>query len=278
MVRKLKEDEQWALNLLKPLCNARYRNGYKVSIPESDPPDCTLIPLEPSDKPTNIEFSALGPKKYFEFVAVMLKKKTPFFAELQIPYEPEMWLQEVINRKAFPDDGRYDILCTHFCSHFSLPGFTQKDRHQNNDTNPFKVTDDMLHRFMITAWKNQKKSAQPKPIILVQPGSNPYRLTPTKDPKTARRIDISEGYPTIQMRVTNFPNGQPIKWGELENLSHIFKPYTNDWKVPDKFRKPKPIPEGHCYKIVQRQDNADKLIEEALIMCIDMSMPVLKYV
>ena len=58
MTRKLKKDEEWALNLLKPLCDARYKDGYSVSVPESDPPDCILEPTTQRDVPTKVEFSA----------------------------------------------------------------------------------------------------------------------------------------------------------------------------------------------------------------------------
>lgn len=277
MVKKLKDDEEWALNLLKPLADLRYRDGYTIAVPKNDPPDCILEPDNKTDVPTKIEFSALGPKNYFEFVAVMLKKRTPFFAELQIPYEPENWLKEVIDRKSFPNNTKYDILCTHFCCHFTLPGFNKKGRHQSQDTNPFKITDDMLYRFYSVTWSNQVDKLNPKPIILVHPDAEPYRLTPLKEPPVIPDIDISNGFPTIQMRITNFPNGKKIDWEELENLSRVFNPYNKEWKIPDKFRIPKPIPEGHSYSIMHKGDDKETLLEGALIMIVEMSMPKLKY-
>ena len=276
MAKKLKDDEEWALNLLKPLNDKRYPNGYSISVPENDPPDCILEPEDKFDSPTRIEFSALGPKKYFEFVAVMLKKRTPFFAELQIPYEPEAWLQEVIDRKNFPENSRFDILCTHFCSHFTLPGFKQKGRHQNQDTNPFKITRDMLNRFYRVTWDNQNDHINPKPIVIVQPGSNPCGLTLVNEPPRVPDIDISKGFPTIQMRVSNLPNGENIKWDKIENLSRVFKPYNRNWKTPDIFRHAKPIPEGYSCSIVHRTGTKDKLIVGSLVMTVEMSMPTIE--
>ncbi len=279
MSRELKGDEKWALDLLSPLIGLRYKNGFTVDIPESDPPDCILKDKDGKSADTKVEFTALGPTKYFEFVAIALKKKTPFFAELQIPYEPEFWLQDVIDRKSFPQNDKYDVLCTHFCSHFILPGGTSKFRHSNMNLNPYVITKDMEYRFYNVAWKNKGLDSAPKAIVLVQPEQEPLRLMPQMKPGEMPDIDIEDGYPTIQLRLINYPMGEKLEWDKLEDLSRVFRPFNKEWKKPDKFRIPRSN-QGHTFSVVHRDKETltENLVEGSLIIGIDKSMPVIKYV
>ncbi len=277
MSRSLKNDESWALELLDPLSIKRYPSGYNVEIPPSDPPDCVLVPNDPNDSETRIEFSALGPQKLFEFYATALKEKEPFFAEIRIPYEPEAWLKEVLDRKNFLKDTRYDILCTHFCTHYTLPGFDKRAHHKDQTLNPFVLTNDMLYRFISTAWDVAQGTNKEKAIVLVHPENQPERLLPLASPPVPKVIDTSEGYPTIQFLITNFPVNKPIKWNNIKNISPSFKPYNSKWVVPDRFRIRK-IEEGITYSIVDKTDGSERIIDGTLIFEVKgASMPNLKF-
>lgn len=276
MTRRLKAPEKWALerlNASRPI-KRQFPDGYNLELPSNDPPDCILRSKTDPKNCLHVEFSALGPKQLFEFYNVGLRTNPPFIARVRIPYEPEFWMEQLLKKKDFKTSKAYHLLCTHFCSHFALPGMQAPAQNTRLDQQPIRLTNDMTGRFARTIW--EQGVGVSKAVVFVQPETPETCLTTPHEQPKFPEIDVSSGYPTVQILMLSAPLSEKFELANIPDRSLTIRPKNKAWITADAFRIPNPkIGEIKLLNTVTNQAIKDAGFAAYFV---GPSMPKLKYV
>ena len=271
-IDKLKPAEAWALDLIRPGLEKACPEGYDIIVPENDPPDCIAISKKDNRKRTAIEFSALGPPELFEFYNAGLKRDPPYISRISIPYEPEFWMEELLRKKKFVSDKRYDVLCTHFCSHFAMPDWPKPKQNAKKHQQIIPLTLDMVERFQNVVWN--KGLNDEKTVLFVRPETKTLNLSLPTKPNPTKEIDVSDGYPTIQLIATNVPMGEMIDYSKIPQYDLVIRPKNPAWNKPDKFRIPTPKAKR---LFVKNEESGEEVPGVFCMQVIGPDMPMIKY-
>lgn len=271
--KELKPAEEWALDLIKPGIEDAFPEGYDVVVPEQDPPDCIVKSITDNRRQIAIEFSAMGPAEIFEFYNVGLRKEPPYISRISIPYEPEYWLEQLLKKKEFETSSKYSVLCTHFCSHFALPGWPTPKHSTKRHEQVIHLTPDMVGRFQTVIWN--KGLNDDKTVLFVRPGTKTLNLSIPHEPDPVREIDISDGYPTVQLLAMNVPLGEMIDYSKIPALDLVIRPNNPKWDKPDDFRIPLPKPQRY---FVKNEATGEEVPGVFIMQMVGPSMPKIRYI
>lgn len=269
---ELRPAEAWALDLIRPGLEEACPEGYNIIVPENDPPDCIAISKGDDRKRTEIEFSAMGPPDLFKFYNVGLKRDPPYISRISIPYEPEFWMEELLRKKDFANDKRYNVLCTHFCSHFAMPDWPKPKQNTKKHEQTIPLTLDMVERFQNVIWS--KGLNDEKTVLFVRPETRTLNLSLPTKPNPTREIDISGGYPTIQLIATNVPMGEMVNYSKIPQQDLIIPPKNPSWDKPERFRIPIPMTKRI---FVKNEETAEEFPGVFCMQIIGPSMPTIRY-
>lgn len=267
---KLNPPEEWALNFLRNDLDKQFPKGYEIDPQKNDPPDVIVRDIEDKSKSLAIEFAALGPTKIFHFYKAFLRQKGPCFWKIRIPYEPEVWVRDLVKRKSFAKSNKYQLLCTHFPSEFTFPESQEAVLHADQNFVPLRITKDFLMRLHRASWECRQDG---KAIVFVHPECEPIRLSSVVEPPEPKNIDDSKGYPTIQTWIANIPHNEHITPGNMPIRPVDIPPFNKEWKVPEDWRIDYPR-WGQKIRLVNKKANETVPVKVGLYEVSHPSMPL----
>lgn len=233
-MKKLRQDEEWAMSFLRPQLSQFLPNGFE-EFPQGndDPPDCIVRDVSGKERDIRIEFGAIGPMKVFQIYQAYLKEEKHRFLRVRVPYEPELWLKERLVKKGYQDKSDFDWLCVHFSCEFKIFGMKRSACHTDQSFVPCAPTQDVLYRLQRQAWEMKSPG---KSLIFVHPECHPMPLLSGVEPPIPPALDISRGYPTVQLWFASIPVNERISLESMPIESIDIKPMNEGWIEPEPWR------------------------------------------
>ena len=134
------------------------------------------------------------------------------------------------------------------------------------------ATKDMLHRFQYVISKTKIRD---KFAVFVQSGSGYVGLTSYDKIPIPPKINISEGYPTIQLSISTLKMNEKIDWKNIKIYKRTIKAKNPNWKNPEELKLKTPT--FGSVELVNKKDNLQIKDPNAFYTYTEKLMPKVNY-